>query len=72
MRKVAFCRDIPSHEKNPDPEGKKSRKIPNPGDFARNSVIEIPKLRKIPNPGDFARNSGIKIPKLRKIPNPGN
>ena len=35
---LAFCRDIPSHEKNPDPGDKNPRdipkvKIPNPGGF---------------------------------------
>ena len=64
---MAFCRDIPSHEKNPDPwdilkvknPGDKNpgtQKIPNPGD--KNSVTE-----KIPNPGDFP-----KIPKKSRIP----
>ena len=41
MIREAFCRDIPSNEKNPDP-----------GDFAKIRGTKIPQLRKIPNPGD--------------------
>ena len=51
---VAFFRDIPSHEKNPDPGDKKYQGYP-----------EAEKSQKIPNPGNIAKTPGIKIPKLR-------
>lgn len=45
---MAFCRGIPSHEKNPPeyPEDKNPEKISNQGD-------KKPKLRKISDPGDL-------------------
>ena len=63
---LAFCRDIPSHEKNPDPEGKKSR-IPG---------VKIPGIsrksrRDCKNPADknsekFRRPENRKNPKILK------
>ena len=53
---MAFCRDIPSNEKNPDPGDKNPRDIP-----------KIKNPEKIPNPGNFGilgifRDFQIRIP----------
>ena len=65
IAEVAFCRDIPSHEKNPNPGIKNSRNIPK----VKNPE-KIPKLRKIPNPGDENPEIGIRDLGSRKNPIP--
>ena len=74
---MAFCRDIPSHEKIPRiknprniPKIKNSEKIPNPGD-------KNPKIKKNPETKksrEFVKNSGDfqKIPLVRKKNKPLN
>ena len=61
ISKVGLCRDIPSHEKNPE-------KISNAVDFAKIPELrknpntrdkKIPRLEKIPNPGNFPIIPGI-------------
>ena len=82
LPELGFCRDIPSHEKKPDPgdkkfpgypEGKKSRKISNPGDYAE-IQIKLLRLKKIPNLGDKnpetqtkkSRRFSERIPRVKK------
>ena len=48
---MAFCPDIPFHEKNPDPGDKKFPRYPEDNKF-RIRGIKISRLIKIPNPGD--------------------
>ena len=72
---VAFCRDIPSHEKIPNPGNKnpETRKNPTPADFSRIFEFQIP-IPEILDFWDFAlgifpgffdqdRNKKIGIPK---------
>ena len=65
---MAFCRDIPSHEKNPDPENKKSR-IPGmniPGIFHKSlgfllgifGLFHLAQNKKIPIPKPRDQDSG--------------
>ena len=58
---MAFCRDIPSHEKNPYPGDKKSPRYP-----------EGEKSQKSPESQEFCINPGDKNPETKKIPNSGN
>ena len=81
---MAFCRDISSHEENPDPgdkkfpgysEDKKSRGFS--WGFFENPSDKIPKLRKISNLRGYkiprlkkSRIRGIKNPETQKISSP--
>ena len=63
---MAFYWDIPSHEKNPDPE------VKNPeAKKSRILGIQIPRLKKIRNPGDFGIFRSCPKSKI-PIPNPRN
>ena len=62
---MAFCRDIPSHEKNPYPgdkksprypEGEKSRKSPESQEFCINPGDKNPETQKNPESREFSEN----------------